>query len=312
MDGTIYGEDDLVTGVTIVDNNRIEHDIQVERNGDIYSHQQDTYPDKGSERTDEENVHVAQSRRFARYHVYRERGHPTLEPWQTPEGPAVVAASIADLPTETFEHHFGTYYQQFRSTIDADSHPVIDPPEADGLTAYLQYVYLDIDLESLLGQQVVRSLAAVLEASHDRAKVTQAIREALEQSGVNAESFTIADVSDLGVLYQTRTGDEKRDPRRSDMGAPDARLELSPIDAPWEAYLPVEGFQMLVVHHLLCQTRDCYLQMGLEPPESVKILGTGTFRQTVRNEHLEQYEPVHYTDSSVDSYRLPDLSALER
>lgn len=44
MKATIYGEDNVVTGVKITDNNVTEHDIQVERDGTIYSHQQDGYP----------------------------------------------------------------------------------------------------------------------------------------------------------------------------------------------------------------------------------------------------------------------------
>lgn len=308
MKAAITGETDGLIGVNIRDNNDAEHVMDVRKeDGEIPAHKQDGYPDDPAERTDAENEAVGQSRRYARYYVLRERSYPTVEPWATPEGPAVAAAVIASLDTESFRHHFGDYYRQFQGTVESDVDPVVQPPDADGLVAYRQHVHLDVDLAELLGEPAARSLLEDVQEVPDPLAIAERIRDAFDHAVVAPEDLTIADTSEIGVVYQTLIGEGEREAVDHHPGSPAARLELSPIDAPWEGYLPVEGFQTLLIHHLLCQARDRHLEMGLEPPAGLRILGVGTFRQTVRNEHLELYEPVHYTDAEVEGYALPEL-----
>jgi len=309
MRATIEKETNKGYGVSVYDNNGIKHKIGVLYDGEINGHLQDEYPDKVADRTDAENEYTAQARRYARYYVYREEGYQTVAPSKNPEVLTVVALAIAQLSPEEFEHHFGEYYQQFRSTVEDDVKPVVEVPESDvaGLTVYRQNVYLDVSLTDVLDSETAQSLADSLEQSDNTDAALDAIADALEGNVVEPSALRIGGVSEVGALYQTATGEETIDADDLHAGPPDARLELSPIDAPWEEYLPVEGFQLLVVHHLLCQVRDCYLSMGLEPPESVRVLGLGQYRQTVRNEHLDMYDPVHHTDTPVDGYRLPEL-----
>lgn len=311
MRATIEKETNKGYGVSVYDNNGVKHKIGVLYDGEINGHLQDEYPDKVADRTDTENEYTAQARRYARYYVYREKGYQTVEPRQNPEVLSVVALAIARLSPEEFEQQFGEYYQQFRSTVEDDVEPVVTVPEAEvaGLTVYRQHVYLDVSLTDLLDEENSQSLADALDRTADTDETLDALAEALEGVVVEPSALRIGGVSGVGALYQTATGEETIDADDPHAGPPDARLELSPIDAPWDEYLPVEGFQLLVVHHLLCQVRDCYLSMGLEPPESVQVLGLGQYRQTVRNEHLDMYNPVHYTDSPIDGYRLPELGS---
>lgn len=310
MDATITGETDEVLGVSVVDNADVEHVIDVENaTGAIVGHGQDGYADEADERSREENEHVRQARRYARYYVHKERGHPTLPPRDVPEWIAVVASVVAHLPIGEIERYVGEYYQQLRSHVEADVKPVIDVPEDDraGSISYRQHLHLDVDAEAVLGEQLSASLIESLERNDDLDRVAHDVREVLDECVLDPSALGIADVSSVGALYQTHSGEREiavDDP----LPAPeDARLELSPVHPDWEEYLPMDGFQLLLVHHLLCQSRDCYLQMGLEPPEAFRLLGLGKFRQTIRNEHLDLYPPVHYTDATVQGYRLPDV-----
>lgn len=309
MQPKITGENDERVGISVIDNNNVEHLIEMEFDGEIKYHEQDGYADDPANRTPEGNEYVEQARRYAKYYVYRERGYPTLEPWELPENLSVVALIIARLSSEEFETQFGDYYQQFRSTVEHDVEPVVTVPEdeAAGLTVYRQNVYVDVSLTEVLDTQTVQSLADSLEQYDDTDRALDALAAVLEGAVLDLSGVTIGGVSGVGALYQTATSEHTIEADDPHQGPPDARLELSPIDAPWEEYLPIEGFQLLVVHHLLCQVRDCYLQMGLEPPKAVRVLGLGQYRQTVRNEHLELYNPVHYTDSPVEGYRLPEV-----
>nr|WP_239524404.1 hypothetical protein [Halogeometricum borinquense] len=78
MEATIIGEDEVDVGVEVIDNDGIEHRIVIGHDGEIKSHVQDGYPDDPTERTNKEDQNVAQARRFARWHVYREKGYDTI------------------------------------------------------------------------------------------------------------------------------------------------------------------------------------------------------------------------------------------
>lgn len=309
MDAKIIEQDDEWVGIEVRDNCNVEHKIGVEFDGEIKGHSQDGYSDDPSERTKAENEHVKQARRYARYHVYRERGYETLPPRERPSWLAVVASVIADLPLATFEEHFEDYYRQLRSQVEADVEPVVEPPgeDAAGLTVYLLNVHLDADPEALFGGDRAAALLESLAATDDVETILAEIRDALADRAISPDAFGLAGVSEIGVLYQGATQDVEEEGADPHPGPADARLELAPTEIPGEDYLPLEGFQLLVVHHLLCQARDRYLAMGEDPPEGLRVLGLGTYRQSVRNEHLEMYPPVHSTSTPVVGYSLPDV-----
>ncbi|MFC3958206.1 hypothetical protein [Halovivax cerinus] len=296
----------------MTDNNQAKHTVAVGCDGSVQGHSQDGYPDDPSKRTVEENVYVAQARRFARYHVFHERGHPTVEPWALPESAVITAVAVASLSAREFAVAFGDYYHQYRSTVTDEVRPVIDHPDADGLLAYRQHVVLDVDLPTVLAETETSALAEALpvKSTTSPTAIAHAIGDHFDEVtdvSVDADTLSIDETSGLGVVYQTVDDVVEEGPADDVSGPPDARLELATIDPPWEDYLPVEGFQVLLVHHLLCQARDRFLEMGVEPPESLRLLGLGTFQQTIRNEHRPPYEPVHYSDADIDGYAFPDL-----
>lgn len=308
MDAIITGESERI-GLSVIDNNDVEHLIEIDENGEIKYHEQDGYPDTGANRTNEESEHIKQARRYAKYYVSRERGHQTIEPREHPEWLAVVASVISQLSTDDFEAQFGDYYQQLRSHVETDVSRVIEIPDGDiaGLISYRQNIHLNIELETVLGESEAQSLADSLSENTDVEAMVSELYAALEDVVISPDALTVEGVSDIGALYQGRREDVVIEPADQYPTPADARLELSPTKIDDGGYLPLEGFQLLVVHHLLCQARDYYLGMGLEPPESLRVLGLGTYRQTVRNEHLSMYKPVHATTSPVDGYRLPGI-----
>ena len=310
MQASIQGEDNNGCGLEVIDNNKIEHWIEVKYDtSEISYHEQDGYPDDPAKRTDEENEHVKQARRYAKYHAFCERGYLTVEPRDIPEWQAVVATAISQLSTADFEAQFGEYHQQFRSTVEKDVEPVVELPDEEvaGLVFYRQYVSLDIDVQQILDSRQRELLEGALQTDAHPDAVSEAITEALTTAVADPTAVTIADVSGVGALYQGHEEDVVIEPEDKPKEPADARLELPRAGAPWDEYLSIEAFQFLVVHHLLCQIRDCYLQMGLEPPEGTRVLGFGKHLQAVRNQYLDLYEPVHGTGSPVEGYHLPEL-----
>lgn len=313
MDATIVDEDEMQVGVEIVDNAGVDHELAVGFDGEIRRHSQTGYGDP-DERTSEADEYV---RRFARYHVFRERGYPTRALRTIPEWVAVVATTVAVLPPQAFETHFGAYSQQIRSTVDDGVEPVVTIPEVAviGSTVYRLAVHTELDAVEILerGQD---AFVRALEESTDWPQLVRALSIAVGGTAEpgSAHRLSVSGVSDIGVRYQGHTRTVGGDADDPNPGPPDARLELSPAHTPWERYRSIDrGFQLLVVHHLLCQARDRYLEMGLEPPVGLRLLGPGTVRQTVRTERLELYGPVHSLDASVEGYRFPDVeTGLER
>lgn len=81
---------------------------------------------------------------------------------------------------------------------------------------------------------------------------------------------------------------------------PDARLELPSLPLAAD-----DVCQEFLVYHLACQVRDCYLGMGVEPPEAYRILGPGRFAFTTKYSNPEKpmYERYHDFYADVDGYR---------
>ncbi|MDS0283957.1 hypothetical protein [Haloarcula onubensis] len=313
MRASIEGEDEEGCGLEILDNDGIEHWIEIKYDrGDISYHEQDGYPDKPAKRTNEGNEHVEQARRFAKYHVYRERGYETIARRHLPEVVAAVAVTVASLSPEEFDEQFGTYYQQFRSTFDADVEPVIDPPgtDDDGTIVYLQDVYLDADLPDLLDDDQIDAIQAALDTETSLDELESQLGQDLIDidSLLNPASLSVK-TSGLGTIYQRAGSESITEPSGSLDRPTDARLQLPPKHDSTDEYMSPETFQFLIFHHLVCQVRDCYLRLGLEPPEAVRVLGIGTYRQTIRNQYLDMFPPVHSTTSPVDGYRLPGIGS---
>lgn len=150
MKATIDGERETDEGETrigirVEDNQGVEHGIEMDELGEINVHQQDGYPDKPSNRTPEENEHVSQARRYARYYVARETEYDVLSWERDTASMDRVKTAIESLDDEEFEQHFGTYFDQINSRLPGVKAPVSEPDAVDDdeFVLYMLDVYLD-------------------------------------------------------------------------------------------------------------------------------------------------------------------------
>ncbi|QRV13732.1 hypothetical protein JMJ58_12285 [Haloterrigena salifodinae] len=275
MNAQITGESDELVGLSVIDSNDIEHVLDIrKKDGEITGHEQDGYPDDPSERTYSEGEHVSQARRYAKYYVDQETEHDTL-PWDLDADQfEAVRQALRALSSEEIEKYFGDLLAQ------SLSHYADDP---------------DVDIGDTSRPEV---LPAEQIGGEDAVIYKQEIY--LDDSGA------IEAVSDIGMTYYVARG-ERKTVWRGDTPdrKPDARVELFPaplVDpAPFRDYL---------VYNLRCQIRDCYLMMGLEPPEEYRVLGHGQYRFTGKYDSFDIYPPYHDFNADIPGYTLefrPDL-----
>jgi len=311
MEATIVGEDDRGIGVRVIDNNSVQHTVSVGFDGDIQGHGQDGYPDKAANRTEENNEYVEQARKYARYYVYVERGYDTIPPAEHPERINAVRLAIQHLSDDEFDALFGDLYRQLRSYHDYDTErPIPEPPNASENVLYRQNVYLGINpLNTELAPEAegiasVHGLdlsdGAILEESIDDLSATDvadwkafaddlvALAEAKDVT--LAEGVYIDAVSSLYATYLDNHGEQYTTEPETDPfdREPDTLLELPPIDPH-----SCETFREYLDHHLKCQIRDCFVRMGVHPPEAFRVLGNGRLEAVAAYKLLDMY-PEYY------------------
>ena len=316
MKVALTGETDELVGVNLRDNAGEEHILDVrKRDGEVTAHQADSYPNSPTDRTVDENEHVAQTQRFAKYHVYRQRGYDTLPLLPNPDRIGAVAAFVDALSTETFEEYFGDYYQQMLSD-QGRADPVVDVPE-EARTNPLYYrkdVYLDFSHEELHSYVTDsdRSASEALQTAADTASGSQTqlyglIEELTDQQvDIDADDeqrlaeLFIEAISGVHVMWSpanNQTETVETDVPEIDR-KPDARFELPPYDPD-----SLNEFRETLVYHLHCQMRDCYLTMGVAPPEDLRIQGPGWFDRSTWFQHYDVYEPYHRTDVDITDWQ---------
>ena len=314
MKAEVIGEDDRGIGVKVIDNNSVEHTISVGLDGNIQGHGQDGYPDKANKRTPAGNEHVEQARKFAQYYVYLERGYDTVPPEIHPERINAVREAIASLDEQAFAELFGDIYHQLRSHC-GDADRVIELPAdiaSPDDVLYRQHVYLGLDLLDTDYREQATRLADRYDLDHsgeslnesnipdDDVDSWQAVADAvLDRAATDGEDLheglSIESVSSLYLAYIDASGHEQIGEPEDDQHSrdPDTLIEIPPID------IRTHGeFQEYLNHNLACQIRDCFVRMGLQPPEPFQILGYGRF------EAAEQYRKVdlfpNYTDPGAE------------
>lgn len=274
MNAEITGETEDVIGVSVIDDNDVEHLIDIELDGDLKRYKSGVYPASSDDRTTEENIEVSHAIRYAKYYVAKTRGYDTC-PWDlNPDRFETVRDALAGLSAEEAETFFGDLLEQslshYRDDPDVDtgdlSRPVALPEdmvEDETAVIYQQEVYLDAadEIETVSG-------------------------------------LLICYYADAGNRQTIRHGDA---PDRD----PDARVEVLPVPI-----VSIEPFRDYLLYNLRCQIRDCYLAMGLEPPEEFRVLGPGQFRFTVNYAVAEYYPEYFDKDADIPGYSYqfsPDL-----
>ncbi|WP_396613675.1 hypothetical protein ACH9L7_18505 (plasmid) [Haloferax sp. S1W] len=274
--------------------------------GKVTAHQQDGYPDDPSKRSMIDEVEpINQAVRYARYHVNRERGYETIDWRQDPDRTLAVALVIADLDVDEVREYFGTLYDQVRSHVTDTDRPVKLPDgAAPGHIVYQQDVYLGLDDQALVSL-VERGSELGPEGLPDNdGPLEDVVAELLEtaQSEMDASDLVVEAVSGVHVRWDDASGTyhHERSEQPTIDRSPDARIDVLPFEPE-----SIEDFQFQLVRNLVCQVRDCYVEMGVTPPEPVRIQGLGKHKTATWYEHYNFYQRYH--DPRVDI----DWGALE-
>ncbi|RZV11760.1 hypothetical protein BDK88_0641 [Natrinema hispanicum] len=305
MKAVITGENDERVGVNLLDNNDIEHGIEMEFDGEIKYHEQDGYPDKFENRSlIDENEPVNQARRYARYYVNRERGYDTINWREDPDRILAAAVAVAELDRETVLEYFGGLYAQVRSHFgDADRPVPLPEGAAPGHVSYQQDIYLglaDDTLASLadLGDELEVSTLPDEPAQSIESLVARLLEAAPADAAVPEPSDLTIDVtSGVHVRWDDASGQyhHERHGQPDLERDPDARFDVKPF-----APDGVEDFQFQLVHNLCCQVRDCYIEMGVVPPEPFRIKGLGKHQIATLYEHYDYYQRYHDPSATID------------
>jgi len=274
MQAEIIGDDERGMGVRVTDNNSVEHTISVGFDGEIQGHGQDGYPDKADERTNPESENVEQARRYAQYYVAQETKHDTL-PWDIDADRFEDARqALQALSIEDIEEYFGDLLDQ------SLSHYADDP---------------DVDIGDTTRPE---ALPEAMIGGEDAVVYKQEIY--LDDAGA------IEAVSGIGIMHYVARGERRTDWRGDAPDRePDARVEIFPAPL-----VDPASFRDYLMYNLRCQSRDCYLMMGLEPPEEYRVLGHGQYRFTGKYDNFDIHPEYHNFEADIPGYThelRPDL-----
>ncbi|WP_049900186.1 hypothetical protein [Natrinema altunense] len=274
MDASIEGKTDEGIGIKVFDNSGVEHRIEMYLHGEIVYHSVDEIPADPSERTTTEDERFTQARRYAQYYVAQETEHDTL-PWDlSPDRFEDVRQALMALSSDEIEELFGDLLAQslshYRDDPNVDTAGVSRPFD-------LPADKIGTDDAVLYKQELYLDDAGDIEA-----------------------------VSGVLITYYVARG-ERTTVRHGETPDrdPDACVEVSP--APFVA---PEPFRDYLVYNLRCQIRDCYVGMGLEPPETYKVLGPGQYRFTGKYQHFDCYPKYYDKDAAIPGYShdfVPEL-----
>ncbi|WP_408956883.1 hypothetical protein [Natrinema sp. 74] len=326
MDAVIIGENENGIGVDVTDNNGIIHEISIKKGSwEIAYHVQDGYPDDPEKRTIHEDEMVAQVQKYAKWHVYRDREYDTLLPRRNPDRIAATLATVREMDDEEIRQYFGTLINQFRSYGDDTVARPIELEEAvphEQGVVYKQDVHLETTIEDVRGYHEdiadgAEEFATAVVGRLQNAGVFRTLTDRLSGffggdgskemddqsiSATPSERFRRFGIEGISEPYYMYHRENK--PARTVGGEdahrqpPDTVIEMIPTamsDSP-------EIFRAFLVHHLLCQVRDTYIGMGVEPPAAYRILGTGIHHYTIKYKHFEMYPEYFDTEADIDGY----------
>lgn len=296
VDGKITGENDERVGLYVDDNNGAEHWLEMEFDGEIKYHECEAYPDKAAERTTEGNEHNNQARRYARWHVYRERGYDTLDHANNPDSILAVLIAIARLDESEFDEQFGDIQRQIESHYDGSTVDLpFDDADPDDVLVYRKDVSLTPD-PTAFDPPVLEQFVDYFENESHLSPMPE--KSILRQNSPTALEFEIQAVSGMHYLHTDGHGTERtRRGPDSLTGDVNATIELVPFD-PDE----IESFHHYVVSHLAYQIRDCFLRMGLKPPVAFRQTGWGKYRAFHEQKFCSLYEDYWNAEETIHSW----------
>lgn len=327
MDVNIKKEEDGAVGVEVVDNNSAIHRIAVGYEGDIKAHHCDAYHDKASNRSPEENAYNEQAREFAKYYVYRERDYDTLPPQRNPDRIAAAMLAVASLSTEQIEQYFGDLDQQLQSHED-EAQPLLEIPSSvdrDLLRAG-QDIYLSDDdtfaagLEELTRLDTYDELEAAAGGDADTMSIDELqgvladLDVGLAEPAEHVGEALIEATGPVAIRWEASQDHDEVRTAETDHTVPAREPDVRPdMIAEMFALGSTEEFQEALVHHLRCQVRDCYVEMGIAPPELFRVLGPGFYKNIGWYAHHDFYPRYYNYHAEIDDWQdeqtLDDLRA---
>lgn len=290
----ITGETNNIIGISVVDNRSKEHVLDLSKySGSVPGHQQEWYPDDPAERTTETDEHINQVRQFARWHVYRERGHDIVTPYENPDRIVAAALALLEQDDSVLQRQFGDLTRAIRRHYEDDSVDVpLDDVSPDDILVYRKDMWLEQDptsTEPPLLEQFCDHVSEPLTAL-DRFINGPNSLESLPQFDVQA-------VSDLHYLHSTGTTNYEHFSEQPLDRDPDARIEVMPVDLG-----AFDSIGVFLASHLANQVRDCFLEMGVEPPEPFRVRGLGKYDSMVKQQLMPMYERYYQTDVPISSW----------
>lgn len=337
MQAETVKEDEEYIKVYVTDNSGSEHDLTLKKNtGEIKYHESESYSNDPNKRTSAGNEHFNQATRFAQFYVYRKRGYETVPADRNPDKIALLTLAIGSMSEEALLSTLGPYFQQllhyendegllstlsaqFQQLLDDEetSNAVVETPEipADQITWLEQDIYLDPmnDQVAQLTDQLAES--EILGDIEDSAGSAADVERILAQHGIDIQSKARA----LGEAYIEAYGPMqvwwKDGPSRVDRQSKtaqgtgstqipdrdhDVRLQMFANVYPLDG---VDTFRGSVIQHLRCQIRDCYIGMGIAPPEDARVQGPGIYDYIAYYKATDFYPRYNKTAVDIDYWQ---------
>ncbi|WP_049907339.1 hypothetical protein [Haloferax elongans] len=296
MKAVLGDGDDDGTGIRVVDNAGASHGIHVAFDGEITYHECDEVANNPALRTREECERVDQTRRYAQWYVYRERGYDTVPSTENPDRILAALLAVSNLSEYRFEELFGDLEDRLASHYD-DSPVDLPFPDADPDDAiiYQQDVYLQPDPTDF-DPPVLDQFRGRFEGKSDSPVVPDEGEIVVED--LDALDFGIEAVSGIHVIHNDGEGNEQRSQGEQPLDRePDARVELMTTN-PDE----VAPFQHFVVSNLACQIRDRFLLMGVKPPAAFQVPGWGSYEGFQCQKFCDLYENYWDTTATITTW----------
>ena len=293
MDAIITGEGDGIIGLSVIDNNNVEHLIEIDNTNKITAHQSDGYHDEPAKRTNEESEYLNQARRLAKWTVYRERGYDTITPYENPDRIVAAIRALLDLTDVEIDYHFNDLKTKLRSHQNGSPQELpFDGIDSGDMIVYRKDIWVHpdpTDAEPPLLEQFCEYVGDPLDT----------LGEILGDGPDPRESMPSYEIEAVSDVHYLRSDGLTRDEHWADQPLerePDARIELLPVDGD-----VFDSWQTFLVSHLGNQIRDCFLEMGCEPPEPFQTQGLGKHDSMVKQQLMGMYDQHFVVGQSVNN-----------
>ncbi|ELY94903.1 hypothetical protein C482_17558 [Natrialba chahannaoensis JCM 10990] len=244
MKAEIIGTEDGIIGVKVIDprgnQHLVEIDVEDEDTEDL--HAQESYPLDASERTQEQERIMNQVAARARFEAHTQTKYEILRDGWDPHQLRRGIDALENLPSEKFDEAFREYY-----------HALINPEKTKE-----KYGIIEGSVEFPGKPQIVLIMKGFC---------------------INEDNEVVNVLPGLFVYYSNEHA-EKNYTTGTSASCSDSLTQITPMvppfkDPPDDDFVYPEDFRGFMIHNLICQIRDIYLNMGEDPPEQYDIQGFG-------------------------------------